>query len=85
VAIGSAEFSQLASRIVEAFPEVYADVYGYDDAPGGYCIALLSSGPDHAPEIQKVVPPGWSFSGWKNPDQRNNMAVVKKRIAEEQE
>jgi hypothetical protein len=73
-------FREIVSLLEAKFPEVGCDIYEDDEAPDGYAIGLLSTGPDHAPPIEDFLPDDWRFSGWKNPDQRNNMGTVKKLL-----
>lgn len=74
------EFSKLAKELRKKYPEVYFEVIEDDSLEAGFYISVLSSGPDYAPEIAAELTPGWLFSGWRNPDQRNNMGVIKKAL-----
>jgi hypothetical protein len=73
------QFQQMLERLSRALPEIYFEIVEDEESPEGFYIALLSTGPDHTPDVQQLIPKDWVFSGWRNPDQRNNLAVVRRR------
>jgi hypothetical protein len=74
------EFEALASKLRQKFPDVNFEVIEDDSLEACFYISVLSSGPDYAPELRQELPESWVFSGWHNPDQRNNMGVIKKSL-----
>lgn len=70
------EIYELADTLRHKFPELGFEVIDFAESKSEFYIAVVSSGPDYAPELGAELPPGWKFRGWTNPDQRNNIGVV---------
>lgn len=73
-------FAELASQLEVIYPTLGFEVFEDNEAPDGFYIAVLSSGPDFGPDLQATLTAEWRFSGWGCPDQRNNMGTIKKRL-----